>query len=119
MGDFDGDGKADALLRRDDGLWYYYPMDGREILDGRGVSNLTRNTEWSVAGIGDLDGDGRDDVLLRKKDNDRHLVLLPDGRRPAPRRFGQGRREPDVGPELGSRRATRRRCSGTARRARR
>ena len=68
LGDFDGDGKDDALLRRDDGLWYFYPMDGREILDGRGVSNLTRNTEWSVAGIGDLDGDGRDDVLLRKKD---------------------------------------------------
>ena len=68
LGDFDGDGKEDALLRRDDGLWYYYPMDGREILDGRGVSNLTRNTEWSVAGIGDLDGDGKDDVLLRKKD---------------------------------------------------
>ena len=68
LGDFDGDGKDDALLRRADGLWYYYPMDGREILDGRGVSNLTRNTEWSVAGIGDLDGDGKDDVLLRKKD---------------------------------------------------
>ncbi len=66
IGDFDGDGRDDVLLRHADGRWYYYPMDGRRHMAGRGIANLTRNLEWSVAGIGDLNGDRRDDVLLRK-----------------------------------------------------
>ena len=66
LGDFDGDGRDDVLLRHEDGRWYYYPMNGRRAGDGRGAANLTRNREWSVAGVGDFDGDGRDDVLLRK-----------------------------------------------------
>ncbi len=85
VGDFDGDGKDDVMLRRDDGLWYFYPMNGREILDGRGGANLTRNREWSLAGIGDLDGDGKDDVLLRKKDTTGAWYFYPmeSGRRHA------------------------------------
>ena len=68
VGDFDGDGKDDVLLRKaaTTGAWYYYPMDGRRHLAGHGAANLTRNLEWSVAGVGDFDGDGSDDVLLRK-----------------------------------------------------
>ena len=66
LGDFDGDGRDDVLLRHEDGRWFFYPMNGRRHMAGQGTANLTRNLEWSVAGVGDFNGDGRDDVLLRK-----------------------------------------------------
>ena len=66
LGDFDGDGRDDVLLRHEDGRWFFYPMNGRRHGAGQGTANLTRNLEWSVAGVGDFNGDGRDDVLLRK-----------------------------------------------------
>ena len=69
------------LLRKVDGRWHYYPMDGRRfVASGRGTANLTRNLDWSVAGIGDFDGDGRDDVLLRHADG-RWYHYAMNGRR--------------------------------------
>ena len=66
IGDFNGDGKDDVLLRHARGSWFYYPMNGRShIRAQRGTANLTTNLEWQLAGIGDFNGDGRDDVLLR------------------------------------------------------
>ena len=80
MGDLNGDGKDDVLLRHTDSRWYYYPMDGRRFLtDERGYAGLTRNLAWQVAGIGDLNGDGRDDVLLRHTDS-RWYYYPMDGR---------------------------------------
>ena len=80
MGDLNGDGKDDVLLRHTDSRWYYYPMDGRRFLtDERGYAGLTRNLAWQVAGIGDLNGDGRDDVLLRHMDS-RWYYYPMDGR---------------------------------------
>ena len=67
LGDFDGDGKADVLLRHEDGRWHFYPMDGPTILPGSGEVSLTADLAWQVAGIGDFNGDGRADVLLRHK----------------------------------------------------
>ena len=65
-GDFDGDGRDDVLLRRNDGRWAFYPLDGREVVEaGRGWANLTRNLDWRVVGVADFNGDGRDDLLLR------------------------------------------------------
>ena len=69
LGDFNGDGKDDVLLRHDDGRWYFYPMNGRTSMAGRGtVPRMTADLAWQVTGIGDFDGDGRDDVLLRHAD---------------------------------------------------
>ena len=81
IGDLNGDGKDDVLLRHTDGRWYYYPMDGRNpVADQRGLAGLTRKLDWQVAGIGDLNGDGRDDVLLRHTDS-RWYYYPMDGRR--------------------------------------
>ena len=81
VGDFNGDDRADMLLRHEDGRWYFYPMDGRTILAGHGAADLTRDLAWRVAGIGDLDGDGKDDVLLRHEEGRWHYARM-DGRRP-------------------------------------
>ena len=79
LGDFDGDGRADVLLRHEDGRWRYYPMDGRTALSGTGMASLTTNLAWRVAGIGDFNGDGRADVLLRHEDG-RWRYYAMDGR---------------------------------------
>ena len=81
IGDLNGDGKDDVLLRHTDGRWFYYPMDGRRhITSQRGLADLTRKLDWQVAGIGDLNGDGKDDVLLRHTDG-RWFYYPMDGRR--------------------------------------
>ena len=52
IGDLNGDGRDDVLLRHTDSRWYYYPMDGRRYLtDARGYANLTRNPDWSIAAL--------------------------------------------------------------------
>ena len=79
LGDFDGDGRDDVLLRHEDGRWHYYPMDGRNVLPGSGPAGLTRDLAWRIDGVGDFDGDGRDDVLLRHADG-RWYFYPMDGR---------------------------------------
>ena len=79
LGDFNGDGKDDVLLRHADGRWRYYPMDGRNVLDGSGAASLSEDPAWRIAGIGDFDGDGKDDVLLRHMDG-RWYFYPMDGR---------------------------------------
>ena len=81
IGDFDGNGRDDVLLRHEDGRWHFYPMNGRRAATGRGTANLTRNLEWSVAGVGDFDGDGKDDVLLRKPTTGAWYYYPMNGRR--------------------------------------
>ena len=79
LGDFNGDGRDDVLLRHADGRWRYYPMDGATVLAGSGSASLTRDLAWRIAGVGDFDGDGKDDVLLRKTDG-RWFFYPMDGR---------------------------------------
>ena len=83
IGDLNGDGRDDVLLRgRTDGRWYYYPMNGRvSLASQRGLANLTTDPDWQFAGIGDLNGDGRDDVLLRHRTNGRWYYYPMNGRR--------------------------------------
>ena len=53
VGDFDGDGRDDVIIRRDDGAWYYYAMDGRRhVRERTGGSTLTRKLEYGPAGVG-------------------------------------------------------------------
>ena len=81
LGDFNGDGRDDVLLRRNDGQWHYYPLSGRRVLSGPGRVPLTSNLTWAVAGTGDFNGDGRDEVLLRRTDNGRWYYYPVNGRR--------------------------------------
>ena len=66
IGDFNGDGKDDFLLRNDSGWltqWLGSPTGGFTN-NGANVSILF-TTDWKIAGVGDFNGDGRDDFLLR------------------------------------------------------
>ena len=77
IGDFNGDGRDDVLMRRsDNGRWFYYPMNGRQVLSERGGVPLTNNRAWAVAGIGDFNRDGRDDVLMRHRDGRWHYYPM-------------------------------------------
>ena len=81
IGDLNGDGTDDVLLRHTDGRWYYYPMNGRQHLtSGRGAAYITSNTDWQFAGTGDLNGDGKDDVLLRRSTDGRWYYYPMNGR---------------------------------------
>ena len=68
LGDLNGDGRDDILLRHVEGRWTYHPMNGRNVTAGKGGVSLTPNTAWRMAGAGDLNGDGNDDALLRHED---------------------------------------------------
>ena len=65
IGDFNGDGRDDVLLRhRDVCSWVYYEMHPTE----RGTHRrpgITRNPLFTLHAVADITGDGRDDVMLR------------------------------------------------------
>ena len=79
LGDLNGDGRDDILLRHIEGRWTYHPMNGRNVMAGKGGLSLTPNTAWRMAGAGDLNGDGNDDALLRHEDG-RWTYYPLDGR---------------------------------------
>ena len=69
LGDFNGGGMADILLRNTNGAFAEWTMDGSTI-ESSGLLTYHGNTvdpsaAWSVAGIGDFNGDNKSDVLLR------------------------------------------------------
>ena len=65
IGDFNGDGRDDVIVRHTNGQWHYYPMRGRRTIAGRGRVSLPSNLDWQVAAVGDFNGDGPDDLMLR------------------------------------------------------
>ena len=65
IGDFNGDGRDDVMVRHANGQWHYYPMQGRRTIAGRGRVSLPSELDWQVAAVGDFNGDGPDDLMLR------------------------------------------------------
>ncbi|MCY3810252.1 MAG: FG-GAP-like repeat-containing protein [Gammaproteobacteria bacterium] len=88
MGDLNGDGRDDVLLRHVDGQWRYEPMNGRNPMEsGRGWAGLNRSLGWQLAGMGDFNGDGRDAVLMRHTNGLWHYYAM-QGRRVVTRQSG-------------------------------
>jgi hypothetical protein len=66
IGDFNGDGRDDMLLRHTSGtLTNWLGTANGSFADNWGTFNLPLPNEWQVAGTGDFNGDGLDDMLLR------------------------------------------------------
>ena len=73
--DFNGDGKADVMLRRTDGRFFIYVMDGLTILD-EGAPDMTGNTTFQVVEAEDFDLDGKADVFMRRDDGPYYMYLM-------------------------------------------
>lgn len=79
-GDFNGDGRADVLLRSASShRWYLYPLNGAQLVAGAGMPEITNNPVWKMAGVGDFNGDGADDVLLFNSKNGRWYYYALQG----------------------------------------
>ena len=61
LGDFNGDGQTDVLLRSDTGYVGFWFTSGA-INGWKGIQGM--GSEWELAAIGDFNGDGIDDVAL-------------------------------------------------------
>ncbi len=59
LGDFNGDGKTDLLLRSNGGTIGCWMTDGSNWNEFQSVGK-----EWKVAAVGDFDNDGIDDIVL-------------------------------------------------------
>jgi hypothetical protein len=71
LGDFDGDGDADILVKRDDGIGVLTYSGGNLVslaaaTSGAWLGNWNfSGAENDVAEVGDLDGNGRTDIVVR------------------------------------------------------
>ena len=86
VADCGNDGKADILMRHDNGVIYLRQMNGSTQLNLAEVSSLS--TGWDVAGLADFGGDGKADILLRHSLYG-HMYLWPlDGSSKVPSESG-------------------------------
>ena len=83
LGDFNGDGKADFVLRHTDGTLAIYLINGFQVIASQVIGAI--GNEWTVVGVGDFNGDGKADFMTRRS-TDGALCDLPDEWLPEHRR---------------------------------
>ncbi|MEM9304600.1 MAG: ExeM/NucH family extracellular endonuclease [Pseudomonadota bacterium] len=80
VGDFDGNGRDDVLVRRtDNGRWVIYHFDERGVRISQPRLRLTPRLVWALQWLDDFDGDGNTDVLVRRSDDGRWTLYRLDG----------------------------------------
>lgn len=77
LADFNGDGKADILWRRDDGDIYLWTLDGTAVAGYQQVPDA--GPEWVIQGLGDLDADGKPDIVFRNAGTGEVYIWLMEG----------------------------------------
>lgn len=75
VGDFNGDGKSDVLLRNAmsgaDVIWF---MNGTSLLQSSAIP--TAASIWSVKGVADFNGDGKADIFWVNSSGDTYVWLM-------------------------------------------
>ena len=68
LGDLNGDGRADILIRHSNGQWHLSGMNGKTRISSNRAPGLPSSLNWRFSGLADMNDDGMDDVLLRHED---------------------------------------------------
>ncbi len=79
LGDLNGDGQEDAVLRHISGqvLAWYLESDRPKITEERLIGRLLPQ-DWEIVGISDFNGDDQADLLLRNTEADQTLAWFMD-----------------------------------------
>jgi len=77
--DFDGDGKADLLVRFLPGTtqqWVLYNLNGVGAPNANGLVNIALQSVWQFAAEGDFNADNKADLLLRNTNNGQWYIYV-------------------------------------------
>lgn len=88
VGDFNGDGWTDLMIREHDtGQWYAYLMNGANLSGtpsflSAAIIPMNQNLVWTLQDTDDFNGDGKTDVLLRNSADGTWQANLMNGLTP-------------------------------------